>query len=327
MAGAGQIARGSRWNLPNVSSINRSSSPDPQEQDMDHQNGLSRRDARSTIDRLIRDCATHRRRWDATIAIVAAMSPETRSALVALLIAQVQVDQLEAAIMHPDARPTAPPTRQPSLCEAVVEVLRAKNNAPLSTREIHAAITRTAPSARKASVSATVSAMHHLARTAGRFPANEILADAAYLSKPIAQRIADAGAVPYIDFRSNSTGARGPAAYRAMYHHFRGDHESYARHYHQRSNVETVFHMVKQKYSPKLSAKKRLAQFAEVLLKFLCHNVSCLVQAIHKFGIVPRFATMFGVDPTSVESAAPTDGDVGDGNDNADDPTRDGGSR
>lgn len=128
---------------------------------------------------------------------------------------------------------------------------------------------------------------------AKRFPVKEVSADKGYLSKMNAQIIASCGAVPYIMFRDNSTGTKGPEGWNTMWHSFSGDREEYLRHYHRRSNVETVFHMVKAKFGERLLMRTRTAQFNEVLLKYVCHNISCLAMAFKTLGIDPKFERIF----------------------------------
>ncbi|MBU0953234.1 MAG: transposase [Nanoarchaeota archaeon] len=54
--------------------------------------------------------------------------------------------------------------------------------------------------------------------------------------------------------------------------------EKFLAHYHKRSNVETVFHMVKTKFGDSVKSKTKTAQYNEVLLKILCHNICVLIQ-------------------------------------------------
>jgi transposase len=69
--------------------------------------------------------------------------------------------------------------------------------------------------------------------------------------------LADAiGATAYIPFRSTATGkSRGSAVWYKMYHYFMLNREEFMEHYHQRSNVETTFMMVKAKFGDKLKSK------------------------------------------------------------------------
>lgn len=56
-----------------------------------------------------------------------------------------------------------------------------------------------------------------------------------------------------------------------------------------RSNCETAFSMIKQKFGERLRSKSQTAQINEVLCKVSCHNLCCLISAIYELGIVPTF--------------------------------------
>lgn len=121
------------------------------------------------------------------------------------------------------------------------------------------------------------------------FDVREVSADKAYLSNEILTAIEDVGAVPYVPFKINSRGTGGSAAWRRLWHTFEARNDEFLEHYHQRSNVETTFSMVKRKFGASVRAKTPAAQVNEVLLKCLCHNLACVVQAIHEVGIAPKF--------------------------------------
>jgi transposase len=55
-----------------------------------------------------------------------------------------------------------------------------------------------------------------------------------------------------------------------MYHFYQYNQETFLRHYHQRSNVETTFSMIKRKFGEKLRSKTQTAQENEVL----CHTIN-----------------------------------------------------
>jgi transposase len=97
--------------------------------------------------------------------------------------------------------------------------------------------------------------------------------------------------VPYVPFKINS-GSAGSAAWERMYHLFSLNRPEFLAHYHKRSNVESTFSAIKRKFGPGVRSKTQAAQFNEVLLKCLCHNLSMLVHAIHELGIEPRFWTV-----------------------------------
>jgi transposase len=127
-----------------------------------------------------------------------------------------------------------------------------------------------------------------VATTGQRFQMTEVSADKAYLSHANLACVEAAGAVPYVPFKSNSQG-EGPAAWRRMWGLFMYQQAEFLAHYHARSNVEATFSAVKRKFGGAVRSKSFPAQVNEVLCKILCHNLSCLVHAIHELGIDPKF--------------------------------------
>ena len=63
------------------------------------------------------------------------------------------------------------------------------------------------------------------------------------------------------------------------------------RHYHKRSNVETVSHMTKAKFGDKVRTKTDTAMVNEALTKVLCHNFCVLIRAMYTLGITRRSTT------------------------------------
>lgn len=124
--------------------------------------------------------------------------------------------------------------------------------------------------------------------TASRFHAAEISADKGYISHKNLAAIVGAGATPYIPFKSNTTG-NGPDLWRRLYHFYMLNRETFLQHYHKRSNVETVFSMIKGKFGDAVRSKTDVAQANEVLCKVLAHNLCVLVQSIYELGIEPTF--------------------------------------
>jgi hypothetical protein len=47
--------------------------------------------------------------------------------------------------------------------------------------------------------------------------------------------------------------------------------------------------MVKRKFGDAVRSKGELAMKNEVLAKLLCHNLCCVIQSMHEFGIDPAF--------------------------------------
>jgi transposase len=125
--------------------------------------------------------------------------------------------------------------------------------------------------------------------TAANFNVTEVSADKAYSSTACHNVIAKVGATPYIAFKSNATGAVG-GVFQKMFHFYKYNRDEFLTRYHQRSNVETTFSMIKGKFGSSIRSKGKVAQTNEVLLKVLCHNLCVLVQSMFEFGIVPQFA-------------------------------------
>jgi transposase len=120
------------------------------------------------------------------------------------------------------------------------------------------------------------------------FTLAEVSADKAYLGRANLQAIEDVGAKPFIAFKVNSRGT-GADVWRRAYHLFAFHREEWLERYHQRSNIESTFSMIKRKFGPAVRSRLPEAMANEVLLKCLAHNLSCLVHAIYELGVAPTF--------------------------------------
>jgi transposase len=120
------------------------------------------------------------------------------------------------------------------------------------------------------------------------FTMAEVSADKAYLGHENLAAIEAVGAVPYVPFKSNSKG-EGSAAWRKMWAVFMFKQDEFLSAYHKRSNVESTFSAIKRKFGAAVRSKRFTAQVNEILCKILCHNLSCLVHAMHELGIEPSF--------------------------------------
>jgi len=65
--------------------------------------------------------------------------------------------------------------------------------------------------------------------------------------------------------------------------------EEFLEHYHKRSNSETCFHMIKTKFGSHIKSKKQTAQFNELLVKVLCHNICVVIQEVNELGVKAEF--------------------------------------
>ena len=89
------------------------------------------------------------------------------------------------------------------------------------------------------------------------------------------------GITPYIPFKKNSRGlSKGFSAWNKMYRYFTDNKEEFMKHYHVRSNAESGFFMIKQRFGDNLSYKNTISQTNEILCKILCHNICVLIQEI-----------------------------------------------
>jgi len=124
------------------------------------------------------------------------------------------------------------------------------------------------------------------------FDIKEIVADMGYSSRANYNLAENIGATAYIPFRSNATGkSRGSYVWKKMYHFFQFNREEFMQHYHQRSNVESAFKMVKMKFGDKLKSKNFVAQHNELLCKFIAHNIVVLIHEMFELGINPNFCS------------------------------------
>ena len=128
-----------------------------------------------------------------------------------------------------------------------------------------------------------------LKRVAGQFDIREVLADKAYLSHRNVEAVAGLGAMPFIPFKTNTVEPQDDSIWSRMYHVWMLDREAFLRHYHQRSNVETTFSMIKGKFGDSVRSKTFPGQANEVLCKMICHNVCVLIQEMFELGIRPDF--------------------------------------
>ena len=93
----------------------------------------------------------------------------------------------------------------------------------------------------------------------------------------------------YTQFKENAVRKFGPRLWRQMFDFFKNKPEEYLRNYHPRSNVETVFHMLKTKLQKIVRGKNLISQKNEVLSLCLTHNLCVLTQEIFELGIIVDF--------------------------------------
>ena len=123
----------------------------------------------------------------------------------------------------------------------------------------------------------------------------EISADKGYAGESNLLTTVKHGAVPYIPFKTNAReqSKRNPksAVWVKMYHYYNLRRDEFLTHYHRRSNVETVFSMIKSKFGGRLRCKTTVAQMNEALCKVLAHNLCCVIQSVYELNINASFRT------------------------------------
>lgn len=120
-----------------------------------------------------------------------------------------------------------------------------------------------------------------LKEAAENFDISEVSADMGYLSRDNMKFADDLGITPYIPFKKNSKSMAGGARiWNKMYRYFKDNPEEYAKHYHLRSNSESTFFMIEQRFGKFVYSKNEQAQKNEILCKILCHNICVLIQEI-----------------------------------------------
>ena len=137
-----------------------------------------------------------------------------------------------------------------------------------------------------------------LGRTADSFNVAEVSADKGYISAKNLAAVVTMGATPYIPFKENTTG-EGPELWRKLWAYYTFNRGAFLARYHQRSNVETTFAMIKAKFGGSLRCKTFVAQQNEVYCKVLAHNICVLISSMYELGIEP----IFGEAPCSINHA------------------------
>ena len=125
--------------------------------------------------------------------------------------------------------------------------------------------------------------------TAKNFSVKEAVADKAYLSHDNLELLHKMGGTAYVPFKSNSIAGEAGSVWERMFHYYNFNREDFLKHYHQRSNVESTFSMVKAKFKDSVRSKTDVAMKNEVLCKFLCHNICVVHQSQIELAIEPVF--------------------------------------
>jgi transposase len=125
-------------------------------------------------------------------------------------------------------------------------------------------------------------------KTAEKFTVDEVLADKGYLSAENVDAIHAVGGTPFIAPKSNTTGGIG-GLFEKMFHYYQYRREEFLQHYHQRSNVESVFSAIKRKFGDNIRSRSDAAKVNEALCKIVCHNLCRVILSQCELGIEAEF--------------------------------------
>jgi transposase len=81
---------------------------------------------------------------------------------------------------------------------------------------------------------------------------------------------------------------------------YQTDREEFLKHYHKRSNAETVVSMLKTNFGDNVRCRTDTSMANEVYYKIISHNIWCLIRSIHELNILLEFFP----EPEEGEAAA-----------------------
>jgi transposase len=118
----------------------------------------------------------------------------------------------------------------------------------------------------------------------------ELYADKAYFGADHLKFLIENSIRPYIPFKKNANPDGKSKLWKLLWDEQQDESEEFSQHYHLRSNVETVFSMIKELLSHRLRTRTERAQGNEMLVKAICHNLRMVLRAKYELGIEPNFA-------------------------------------
>ncbi len=135
---------------------------------------------------------------------------------------------------------------------------------------------------------------------ANGFGVETVCADKGYLSKENLELVEKHNAAVFIPFKVNNVAGEPGTVWERLFHFYQFNRPEFLAKYHQRSNVESTFSMVKAKFQDSVRGRTDTAMKNEVLLKLLCHNVVVIHQSVIELGIEPVFWPNGGSDEPKV---------------------------
>ena len=128
-----------------------------------------------------------------------------------------------------------------------------------------------------------------------QFTVAQLLADSAYRSEEMLKWLHELGIDTWVPFHNNAVFHYDGSLWDRQLTMFMFHQDKFAEHYHQRSQAETAYSMIKCKYGASVRGKKATSQANGVLVKVLAHNLYVLIRAIYEIGLETDFAQMEAV--------------------------------
>ncbi len=122
------------------------------------------------------------------------------------------------------------------------------------------------------------------------FKMDTFVADKAYSCRRVLKFLHNLGLMPVIPFKKGTRGhSGGVRIWHQMFQFHKYYNKEFMEKYHARSNIECCFHMVKNRFGGNLLTKKFTANENEIKIKFLCHNLCCLIVELFESDIFIDF--------------------------------------
>ena len=121
------------------------------------------------------------------------------------------------------------------------------------------------------------------------FTVDELVADSAYRGEAMMEWLDALGIDSWVPFRNNARFHYDGSLWDRHLAVFLLNQDLFVRHYHQRSQVETAFSMIKTKYGAHVRGKTPTSQANNVLCKLLANNLYVLIRSIFDLDLAPEF--------------------------------------
>ena len=142
------------------------------------------------------------------------------------------------------------------------------------------------------------------------FNLQEVSADKAYSGTENIAICQAVGGTAYIQFKTNARASpRGSQVWNDAYHYFAYHKDEFLRHYHMRSNSETTFMAIKQKFNDNIKSKHFVSQTNELLCKLIAYNITVLIHVMYEAGIDPRAILRTGEVGSSIGNGGVQEGE------------------